>query len=300
MGDEVSTERPTAGPRLGAFPRGELIISAEELGAQRTREEVLLLDARDPRDYAAGHLPGAVNLPPSSMEWSLEIEAGRQVDHLLAPPDRIAPLLRACGVRSERPVVLYDQGGSYLAARLFWILDFLGHPNPAVLDGGTAAWQSSGGSLVCETAPPPAGDFVPRPDYHKHADFGYVLECLGRADVRLCNALPKESFANEAIPGSLNLPFHDTYETGKLPCLRSPGELDALLRRIASPGEELVVYCGIGYTASQDYWVARLLGYPRVRMYDGSLTDWKARGGLLTPAGMALRAARAHRRASQA
>jgi thiosulfate/3-mercaptopyruvate sulfurtransferase len=292
MSDAKFGVEPIRGFVPAPFPRGEFVISPGELSALPAGEEMLLLDARDPEDYAEGHLPGAVNLPPSSMEWSLEIEPGLQVDHLLAPPDRIAPLLRACGVRNERPAILYDQGGSYLAARLFWILDFLGHPSPAVLDGGTAAWLLSGGTLVSEAVAPPAGDFVPRPDYDKYADFGYVIECLGRTDVSLCNALPKESFSKEAIPGSTSLPFQDTFETRKPYRLRSPGELEELLRRTASPAEEIIVYCGIGYTASQDYWVARLLGYPRVRMYDGSLTDWKVRGGPVTPGGVSLRAAR--------
>jgi thiosulfate/3-mercaptopyruvate sulfurtransferase len=277
------------------FPRGEFVVSRAQIQRPGTKDpgrEALLLDARDPAEYAAGHLPGAVNLPPSSMEWSLAIESGREVDHLLAPPDRIAPLLRACGLRSDIPVVCYDQGGSYLAARLFWILDFLGHPGPAVLDGGIAAWKEDGGPLVSEVLPVPAGDFVPDPDYGKVADFGYVLSCLGREGVTLCNALPKESFSKAAIPGSLSVPYGETYQPRGLPRLRSAEELGELMRRIASPDQELVVYCGIGYTASQDYWVARLLGYPRVRMYDGSMEDWKARGGPLTPGGGPLREAR--------
>jgi thiosulfate/3-mercaptopyruvate sulfurtransferase len=123
---------------------------------------------------------------------------------------------------------------------------------------------------------------VPLPDGEKLAEFAYVLACAGSPGVQLCNALPADSFRRETIPGSRSLPYRDTFRTRRIPRLRTPGELEELMGRVASPAEELIVYCGVGYTACQDYWVARLLGYPRVRMYDGSLADWKARGGPLS------------------
>ena len=88
----------------------------------------------------------------------------------------------------------------------------------------------------------------------------------------------------ETIPGSMNIPYTATYRGQKSHRLLDPRKLEDLFRSASiTPDRELILYCGIGYTASQLYFAARLLGYPRVRLYDGSLADWRARGGALEP-----------------
>ena len=117
------------------------LLSASELRLGLNRQTTLLIDTREPEDYCKGHLPGAVNLPPSSMEWSLAVAAGKEIHHLLAPVEQITPLLCFVGIRRDSSVVLYDEGASYLAARVFWILDYFRHPDISILDGGLSAWR---------------------------------------------------------------------------------------------------------------------------------------------------------------
>lgn len=261
-----------------------ILIEAEELQSRMDDPRLLLVDSREPEDYAQGHLPGALNLPPASMEWSTQLAKDTEVHHLLAPVRRITPLLSFLGISRDSRIVIYDDGAGYTAARIFWILDYFSHPYPAILNGGISSWNSAGGGLSGDEPRTKRGDFVPDPDPTKIADFRMV-ETLGQnGGAVLLDTLPRKNYLKEAIPGSVNIPYTETYCDPRLRRLRDPGQLKELfLRASVTPGRELILYCGIGYTASLLYFAARLLGYPRVRLYDGSLADWKARGGVLVP-----------------
>jgi thiosulfate/3-mercaptopyruvate sulfurtransferase len=218
------------------------------------------------------------------MEWSLVIAADKEIHHLLAPVEQITPLLCCAGVRRDSSVVLYDEGASYRAARIFWILDYFSHPDISILDGGLSAWRTIRGPLVTEIAHPGRGDFVPDPDAGKIADFRRVRSAKLGGGTAFINTLPKATFKRESIPGSVNIPYTDIYQSQEPHHLRTPEELQDLFKHVSvSPAQEVILYCGIGYTASLLYLAARVLGYPRVRLYDGSLAEWKARGGELEP-----------------
>jgi thiosulfate/3-mercaptopyruvate sulfurtransferase len=260
------------------------LVSAVDLQQKLAEQRTLLIDTRDPEDYGKGHLPGAVNLPPSSMELSVALTADTEIHHLLAPVEQITPLLCFLGVRQNSRIVLYDRGANYRASRVFWILDYFNHPDISILDGGLSAWQSIHGPLVTRTADPGRGDFVPDPDASKIADFNRVRSGRNGGGTVLVNTLPEATFKKEAIPGSINIPYTEIYQSQQLHRLRTPEELQNLLTLASvSPAQEVIFYCGIGYTASLLYLAARILGYSKARLYDGSLSEWKARGGALEP-----------------
>jgi thiosulfate/3-mercaptopyruvate sulfurtransferase len=100
----------------------------------------------------------------------------------------------------------------------------------------------------------------------------------------LVNALPFEAYSKETLPHSINCPYTATYADDNYPLLRSRHELGSLLAKFGlSPMRRTICFCGVGYTASQIYFSARLAGYDRVSLYDGSMVDWSARGGELVP-----------------
>jgi thiosulfate/3-mercaptopyruvate sulfurtransferase len=261
-----------------------ILVDTQQLQDQLEDPRLLLIDSREPSDYQRGHLQGAVNLPPSSMEWSVRLADGAETHHLLAPVERIAPLLSFLGINRESRLVVYDDGAGYTAARVFWILDYFAHPQPLILHGGLSAWKAAGGKLVGKEPTTTRGDFIPDPDPTKIADFHMVRSIPGRSPTVLLNTLPAKSFRREAIPGSLNIPYTEIYRDRKSRLFLHPRHLTELFRGSSiTPDRQLILYCGIGYTASLLYFAFRLLGYPRVRLYDGSLADWKARGGALEP-----------------
>ena len=238
-----------------------ILVDADRLRDRLNDPRLLLVDAREPEDYKRGHLRAAVNLPPSSVEWSVQLPDGAEVHHLLVPVERIAPLLSFLGINRESRIVIYDDGAGYTATR-----------------------KATGGELAGDDPTSMRGDFTPDPDPKKIADIHTVRSAPGRDGTILVNTLPLKSFRREAIPGSLNIPYTETYRYRSSLRLLDPRHLAELFQSASiTPDRELILYCGIGYTASLLYFAARLLDYPRVRLYDGSLADWKARGGALEP-----------------
>lgn len=245
---------------------------------------VRILDARESEYYQEGHIPGAVNLHPSALERLEILENGDEVDHQLRPVDEVAAYLRAAGVRTDVPVCVYDEGGGYLAARIWWVLDCLGHTRPRLLDGGLFAWVAEGGDLSTEAVSISAGAFVQRPQSGRRLEFSDVIALMGGPRTVLCNTLPEDAFHEESIPGSINIPYTDTFAPDNYPLLKSRHELASnLARRGVTPRHRLVCYCGIGYSAAQVYFAARYAGLTDVSLYDGSMVDWTARGGELVP-----------------
>jgi thiosulfate/3-mercaptopyruvate sulfurtransferase len=272
-------------PAREDFAHPEYIVSAAELEERLGSHGLLIIDTRNKMRYRMGHIPGAVHLSPSDLERSETLANGETVTNLVMGPEQITPRLQAAGINPESRIVIYDRGRHVLAARLWWMLDYYGHRHIAILDGGFEAWKALEGATDRTEPEPERGSFVARPHPEKHADYEYVSANLGSKATAVCDALSANSFAEGAIPGSVNLPQSGTIDpTSAL--LKSAEELRAMLAQLdIGPEQEIVFYCGAGYAAAQDYFVARAIGVERVRLYDGSLKDWRARGGVVTPSG---------------
>ncbi|MEX0868502.1 MAG: rhodanese-like domain-containing protein, partial [Nitriliruptoraceae bacterium] len=117
-----------------------LLVTADELADLQATGDVVVVDARDPEDYAAGAIPGAASLHTETLNQTITLEDGTEVPRLVKDADDIARPLRAAGIRENRPVVVYDNGAETSATRVFWVLDYYGHDDVRVLDGGVAAW----------------------------------------------------------------------------------------------------------------------------------------------------------------
>ena len=266
--------------------RDPLLLSTEQLVERLDDSRTLILDARGFDQYRDGFIPGAVSLPTDSLNQVVLLDDGTEVQRVVQSADEIVYALQDAGISANSRIVIYDQGGSTLAPRLFWILEYYGHTNVAILDGGFAAWTADGLDTSTQVVDIARGDFVPDPQPQRIADFDYVSAAIGSDSIMLCNALSEASFANAAIPTSKSLPQTNVFATDGVPLLKQADVLETLLDDIGFDRDhEIVFYCGAGYAASVDYFVARLIGLERVRMYDGSLIDWRARGGELTPGG---------------
>ncbi|MFP4206671.1 MAG: sulfurtransferase [Spirochaetaceae bacterium] len=249
-------------------------------------ERLVVVDARPQDAFEQGHIPGAVNIPPARLEEDRQLRSGAIVHRLLGPTERSRQVFQRAGIAEDSRVVIYDEGGAPDAARLWWILDYLGHPHIQILDGGLTAWMQDVGELSVERTHPRHGSWHPQPQDFRYADFVHLITSIRSGSVTLCNSLPYEDFAEGAIPGSESVPYTETFENGRYPALKSAKELLELFReRNIRPEEEVVFYCDEGYSAAQNYFAARVAGFQRVRVYDGSIEDWTGRGGDLLPYG---------------
>jgi len=270
---------------LPAFAHSEYLTSVSALKSEINSPAILILDTRSAQAYGFDHIPGAVNLSPHTLDRTVTLASGATVPSMVKPAAEVTAILQAIGMNTATKVVIYADRFEPSATRLFWVLDYYGKHDISLLDGGLAQWERDGASLSdSASAPRPRGDFVATPDPQKIADYAYVERHLGSESTEICDALPSDSFAQGAIPGSVSLPASTFGNQGTL-AARAAWLAEAMREHRLTPGHEVIFYCATGYLSSMDYFVARLLGYHRVRLYDGSLVDWTAHGGRLAPDG---------------
>jgi thiosulfate/3-mercaptopyruvate sulfurtransferase len=251
--------------------------------------EVNLVDCRfalsDPgagrRAYDAEHLPGAV-YADLNQDLSGPVVPGVTGRHPLPSVSAMSQRLGAWGIDSTRQVVVYDDAGGAIAARLWWLLRWLGHEAVAVLDGGVRAWAGAGLPLVASRPAPVRRHFVPRVRADLVVSADDVAELAGRDDWRVLDAREAARYRGDEEPidpvaghieGAFSLPFADNLSEGRF---RDP---DALAERFEPilgevPPARCIVYCGSGVTACHDILAAEIAGFEGMRLYPGSWSEW--------------------------
>ncbi|UGY94073.1 sulfurtransferase [Streptomyces gobiensis] len=260
------------------------IISASELASElaRAKSVPVLLDVRwelggppGRPAYEAGHLPGAVYVDLDS-ELAGPVTDGAR--HPLPDLGVFGAAMRRAGVSGGRPVVVYDGGQGWAAARAWWLLRWAGHPDVRVLDGGLAAWN---GPVSTETPAPAEGDFVPKPGALRLLDADDAA-ALARRGV-LLDARAGERYRGEVepidrigghIPGAVSAPTSENV-TGS-GAFRPAAELAARFMALgAEPGAEVGVYCGSGVSAAHEV-LALAVADIDAALYVGSWSHWSA------------------------
>lgn len=232
--------------------------------------------------YEEGHIPGALHV---DLEKDLSAPAGKHGGNLPLPDaDSLALRLGELGFDRTVPVVVYDeQGGA--AARLWWLLCYLGHANVRLLNGGIYAWKAQGLELETEAVPRRPSRF----DVAIDARWGLldaegVKARLGRPGVLLVDsrdaaryagiggeADPRAGAAAGHIPGAVHYFWKDVMtDTG----LWKDAKLLADHFAAAPMNSEIVVYCGSGVTACPNVLALKEAGYADVKLYAGGWSDW--------------------------
>lgn len=239
------------------------------------------LDGRSGRAaYDAGHVPGAVFVDLDGDVTGHRPGAGR---HPLPEREAFERAMREAGVGRRDRVVVYDDQGAFVAARLWWMLRYFGHGAVAALDGGLQAWS---GPLEAVPATPPPGDFVAAPPREEmKLDFEEVRALP--PDVVLLDARAPERFRGEVepvdprpghIPGARGAHFGGNLRDDLR--FRSPEELRRRFEELGGGDGSLVVaYCGSGVSACNNLLAMEIAGLTGARLYPGSWSDWSSRPG---------------------
>ena len=259
------------------YANPDLLIDADDLAVALTAADApLVLDLRFAEAYAAGHIPTAVHLdlfgislidtdpaPLRAFLWILE--------HLLA----------SRGVAADRPIVVYDEQSGMRAARAFWALEYFGHTQTRLLDGGFGAWQSAGRPVSLEPTAPKSTTWTGVPVDDRIASWKDVLESLDAADAVVLDTRSDGEYhgtlVRAARGGRVPGAVHVEWTTNLRPdgSFKSADELRAMYEPAGiTPDKEVFTYCQGGYRAAHGYLALRLLGYPRVRNYVGSWKEW--------------------------
>jgi thiosulfate/3-mercaptopyruvate sulfurtransferase len=276
------------------------LITPRQLAARLEDRDLAVIDCRfdlarpawGREAYASAHVPHALYAHlDHDLSGKVSAATGR---HPLPPVDEIAERLGRWGIDAQVQVVAYDQSSGAYAARLWWLLRWLGHTRAAVLDGGFAAWQEE--RLPIEAPPAesvaqrerPARRFEPRPDDDMVVSTTQLEELVAArefatAGVVLVDARSADRFAgrNETIdpvaghiPGARNHPFTDNVDAAGRFLPRS-----ALRERFANtlegvPPDDAICMCGSGVTACHNLLAMEVAGLQGARLYAGSWSEW--------------------------
>jgi thiosulfate/3-mercaptopyruvate sulfurtransferase len=237
----------------------------------------------DTAAYEQSHLPGAVG-----WNWTSQLSDGIRRD--IASRADLEQLLRTSGIGPDTHVVLYGDNNNWFAAWAYWQLKLHGWDKVSIIDGGRKYWLDNGLPVTVD-APSHAATSVtlPEPDFALRAYRDDILPRLGDAGLSLVDVRSPAEFNGEIIappgmsetaqrpgriPGATSAPWAQTVqEDGRF---KSKDELKAHYEaKGVTPDKDVIAYCRIGERSSHSWFVLHeLLGYPRVRNYDGSWTEW--------------------------
>lgn len=267
------------------YAHPEVLVDADWVEAHLHDPKVRLIEVDvDTSAYEQGHIPGAVGF-----NWQREL----QDQVIRAPLDQghLEDLLSRAGVSNDTTIVLYGDNNNWFASWALWILKYYGHQDVRLLDGGRVKWLADKREITTEMPT------YPRTTYHAqapHRDIralrDQILTELGKQGFALVDVRSPDEYSGKLlapanlpqegaqrgghIPGAANIPWSQAVrEDGTF---KSANELRALYEgKDVTPDKDVVAYCRIGERSSHTWFVLNyLLGYPRVRNYDGSWTEW--------------------------
>ena len=263
----------------------EVLVDADWVEAHLHDPKVRLIEVDvDTSAYEQGHIPGAVGF-----NWQREL----QDQTIRAPlsPAHLEELMSRAGVSNDTTIVLYGDNNNWFAAWALWILKYYGHQDVRLLDGGRVKWVADKRELTTEVPSYPRTTYhTQAPDAAIRALRDQILAQLGRSDIALIDVRSPAEYSGELlapanlpqegaqrgghIPGAANIPWSQAVrEDGTF---KSADELRSLYEgKGVTANKEVIAYCRIGERSSHTWFVLHyLLGYPEVRNYDGSWTEW--------------------------
>jgi thiosulfate/3-mercaptopyruvate sulfurtransferase len=246
--------------------------------------EIAGLRQDDMQAYKAGHVPGAICWKWKEMLWDSHMRD-------FPAPDEFAHRLGAAGIGNDTTVVMYGESMQF-GVYAWWTFKYCGHANVKLLDGARYRWADEGHPLVTEV--PPGAAAVRYQPLQRNENMRIrsdaVLAALGQSDVVILDGRSPEEYTgqrvggpggsdtgavrNGRIPGAKHLFFGDLLTSNK--SFKPVDELrDLVAERSATPDKNVIVYCRMSHRSTVLYFtLTQLLGYPNVRVYDGSWTEW--------------------------
>ncbi len=255
----------------------------ERLGSKDIK--VIEVDYDPQTAYNIGHIPGALLI-----DWKRDLNKYPERD--IVGPEEFESLMSRLGISNDDTVILYGDYNNWFAAFAYWIFKMYGHDNVKLLNGGRIKWIELGYPLIKEVPEniSPSKYKILKVDLTLRAFFLDVLKRLRDPGVVLVDVRSPDEFTgkitappeypNEAaqrgghIPGAVNIPWAQA--VNKDGTFKSIEELKQLYEsKGVTPDKEVIVYCRIGERAAHTFFVLKeLLGYPKVRVYDGSWSEW--------------------------
>ncbi len=255
-----------------------LLVEPGELADRLDTPELIIVDLSDAPFYAQQHIPGAVWL-----EFPRLLRSNPPVMGLLPDEGELSRLLSGLGISPETHVVAYDNETSNKACRFLWTLDVAGHRHFSLLNGGLGAWVKEGHPVDDQPVTATPAEYpVHYRDEHR-ADKSYILSHMNDPGVVILDTrtpaeyagADKRAYRAGHIPGAINVEWTQAIDRQNNMKFKPAEVLRELYTTAgAPPDKEIIVHCQTHQRSSHTYIVLKSLGYPRVKGYPGSWSEW--------------------------
>jgi thiosulfate/3-mercaptopyruvate sulfurtransferase len=272
------------------YAKDDVLVSADWAQEHLSDPNVRFVEVDvDTTAYEQSHLPGAVG-----WNWTSQLADGIRRD--IASREEFSALLSSSGIGPDTTIILYGDNNNWFAAWAYWQLKLFGHPDVRILNGGRKYWLDAGLPLTTEVpGHAPTGYVLPELDNSLRAFRDDILGRLGDQELVLVDVRSPAEFNGEIIappglsetaqraghiPGAASIPWAQTVrEDGTF---KARDELEALYAaKGVTADKDVIAYCRIGERSSHSWFVLHeLLGFGRVRNYDGSWTEWGSMVGV--------------------
>ncbi|WP_434456964.1 sulfurtransferase [Stutzerimonas urumqiensis] len=261
---------------MDAFSALPLVIEPADLASRLESPELILVDLTSASRYGDGHLPGAHFVDPKQTQLGRPPAPG-----LLPPKAHLEQLFGSLGHRPDAVYVVYDDEGGGWAGRFIWLLDVIGHRRYHYLNGGLRAWLAEGRPVTRSVPPSHTGIVTLTFDTTPTATREHIESRLGAGDFVVWDARSPEEYRGERlfsargghIPGAINFEWTQAMDPARGLRIRQD-----IAERLASlgitPDKEVVTHCQTHHRSGLTYLIAKALGYPNVKGYAGSWSEW--------------------------
>jgi len=275
-------------------PRAALLVETDWLAEHLTDPSIRIVDIRgiirppdaphphyegNRRAYLKSHIPGAV-----FADWALDIvQPDAPAKMTVAQPERFAALMGRLGIGNQHTVVIYEDGVGQIAARLWWVLNYYGHPKAMLLNGGYHKWMAEGRSVTPELPHHPPATFTPRIQPEWRVGSADVRAAIGDPATVVLDLRSPREYRGEIgrgerkgrIPGARNLPA-GTLVGGEHKTFNSEAELrQAFEAAGVTFDKRAITYCNAGVSASLGLFALKLIGHPAATNFAGSWYEWE-------------------------
>lgn len=259
------------------YPNKKFLIETDQLAARLDDPNLLIIDMRGTaKDYEKGHIKNAIYISVDQIRATIDGVPG-----MLPPIKDIENRLGQLGIGNDTTVAIYDDKGGLNAARLFWTLDYLGHEKVAIVNGGINKWIAEGRPLSTEARTPKPREFKAKIKEGELVEADWIVKNLKNPEVVLLDVRTEAEYLGKDvrskrgghIPGAINIPYTNTLKADGT--FKSTDELKELFEKAGVKSDKTIVpYCQTFHRGAHSFYVLRLLGYPKVKAYDGSWAEW--------------------------
>jgi thiosulfate/3-mercaptopyruvate sulfurtransferase len=258
----------------------DLLVSTDWLESNLDNEKLVILDLDSKEEYVSSHIQGSFNVVDNYYKTSLDDRTYVQNS------EQISKTFSDLGISAESIVVGYDRSACLYSFRLAWVLNYYGHTNVKVLDGGFPKWNFEGKTIQSGENKPRSGKFIPKdPNDEIFSNKNELIKILNNnSDVQIFDVRSEDERnginlrggkRGGYIPTSLHKEWVNFNTSGEIPILKSSKDILGITQSLGlDPQKPTITYCQGGIRAAHVFWTLKLAGFKNVKNYDASWREW--------------------------